>query len=49
MIRARVGGRRKIEKKMQKKTNNKWEMKSSMRPTEAHSQSDRPEPSAIEY
>ena len=37
-------------KKMQKKKkNNKWEMKSSMRPTEAYSQNDRPEPSAIEY
>ena len=31
-----------------KKTNNKWEMESSMRPTETYSRSDRSEPSAIE-
>ena len=30
-----------------KKSNNKWAMKSSMRPSETYSQSDRPEPSEI--
>ena len=40
--------RTKETKKIAKKPNNKWEMKSSMRPSETYSQSDRPEPSVIE-
>ena len=47
MIRARVRGQRKL-KKLLKKPNKKWEMTSSMRPSETYSQSDRPEPSVIE-